>query len=565
MTRKTPLIAFALCWAAFGGHPAVAAESPPTDPIQLTVGQPAFWYGGQIDDTKVADPSLCGTAGPCPTFELVVPAAGSRLRVAYDTPFRTNTFGLELTAPDGATTSTTGSNVFDAEALVEDPEAGTWTVRVVPEDVTHGFFRMRAKLEGAPPATPATPVPLLPNLKAVPPYEFGFVAPANPLNAAYPPDTVNPPLSAGGVEPLSCTADESAPEELGGGGATECLRLTSGPINVGNGPFIKTFTFASDASNGGLSADGAYIYGHSKQVVVFSDGSTQTRPGGTYAFHTTHGHFHDEGILTYELFRVDGRDLVPAGNGTKSGFCPADQLMGEWRSFTQDPPGDYGTGDTATGSCYGAADDGMIALTRGWGDVYRWQRPGQYVEFSGNGNGLYVARTTVDKGDTTLETNEKDNSSYALIRVNGHQVDELERGQGLSPFDPHKVVFTGYGPASQDPYGALPPSAPEPGGGGGGGGGGAPGPGASGGNAGATKTTKKCGKHRKLKRGRCEKPKRRRRDAARWVRSLAPPGRPTLVCLVGQKHRWLPSAHNPTPWSGPFRRSRGPGGGGPAV
>jgi hypothetical protein len=137
--------------------------------------------------------------------------------------------------------------------------------------------------------------------------------------------------------------------------------------------------------------------------------------------------------------------------------------MGRWRAFGQDTPGDYGDGDTATGSCYGAADDGLLSLTRGWGDVYRWQRPGQYVEWGDNTDGLYVVRSTVDKSNTTLETDEDDNSAYAFIRVTGRRVDELERGQGLSPFDPHKIVFSGYGPGSQDPYGELPDEpAPAP-------------------------------------------------------------------------------------------------------
>jgi hypothetical protein len=43
--------------------------------------------------------------------------------------------------------------------------------------------------------------------------------------------------------------------------------------------------------------------------------------------------------------------------------------------------------------------------------------------------------------------------------VTGRRIDELERGQGLSPFDPEKIVFTGYGPGSQDPYGELPATA----------------------------------------------------------------------------------------------------------
>jgi hypothetical protein len=300
---------------------------------------------------------------------------------------------------------------------------------------------------------------MLPNLRAVPPFEFGFVAPANPANAAYPPDTVNPPLSVAGVQPLECTVDEMAPITLGGGGAMGCLRFTSGPINVGDGPFLKEFKFASDLASGQMQPDGPYLRGESRQIIVNADGKEWTRPAGTYSFHTTHAHFHDDGILTYELFKVDGTTLTPAGKGTKSGFCPADQLMGQWREFRQDKPGDFGGGDTATGNCYGAADDGLLSLTRGWGDVYRWQRPGQYVDWGNNIDGLYVVRATVDKSNTTLETNENDNAAYALIRVTGRRVDELERGQGMSPFDPDKIVFTGYGPGSQDPYGGdLPQS-----------------------------------------------------------------------------------------------------------
>jgi hypothetical protein len=318
---------------------------------------------------------------------------------------------------------------------------------------------MRAKVESAPEARPAGATPLLPNLKAVPPFEFGFVAPANPANAAYPPDTVNPPLSVAGVEPMECTIDEMAPISLGGGGATGCLRFTSGPINAGDGPFLKQFKFASDAAGGHLKSDGPYLRGDSRQIIVNANGKEWTRPAGTYSFHTPHAHFHDDGILTYELFKVDGATLAPAGRGTKSGFCPADQLMGQWRVFGQDRPGDYGDGDTATGNCYGAADDGLLSLTRGWEDVYRWQRPGQYVEWGQNTDGLYVVRCTVDKSNTTLETNEDDNSAYAFIRVTGRRIDELERGQGLSPFDPHKIVFSGYGPGSQDPYGERPAAA----------------------------------------------------------------------------------------------------------
>lgn len=446
--------------AADGVHTVRAADAP----LSLAVGQARFWPGGHIESGSVDDPVLCDVVAPCPTWPLELAEGGRRLRVAIDTPSREDSFDVELLDPTGAVKATgSASNQFNGEAFAERPDAGRWTVRVVPRGATDASFRMRARLEGAlPPA--GEKHPLLPNLRAVPPYEFGFVAPANPLNAAYPPDTVNPPLEVAGVAPLSCTADEVAPVELQGGAAKECLRLTSGPINVGDGPFLKRFAFAGDLAAG--TADVETLRGTARQEVLWSDGTSTQRDAGTYSFHTTHAHFHDDGILTYELFRLvggrDGSELVAAGQGTKSGFCPADQLIGDWRSFTQDPPGAFGEGDQPGGSCFDP-QDGTFALTRGWGDVYRYQRPGQYVEFAGNGDGHYVVRTTVDKSNTTLETDEQDNSAYALIKITGKRVDIVERGWGTSHLDPARKVFTGLGPAAQDDVaGELPATGAAP-------------------------------------------------------------------------------------------------------
>src|SRR5439155_108389 len=90
-------------------------------------------------------------------------------------------------------------------------------IRVTPTQVSDVKFRMRAKLEAALPVSPAGKVAMLPNLRAVPPFEFGFVAPANPLNGLYPPDTVNPPLDVAGIHPLSCAPDEGQARVTGRG------------------------------------------------------------------------------------------------------------------------------------------------------------------------------------------------------------------------------------------------------------------------------------------------------------------------------------------------------------
>jgi hypothetical protein len=428
--------------------------SPPAGPPTLFDG--VFWDGDTVASGEVKDASLCGVAGPCYTYPLDLPTGGARLRVALDTPERTNTFNVDLIDPSGSVATSFGtSNSFDAEGFVMHPAAGRWTVRVMPADVSHGSFRMRAKLERRVPVKPSGHVALLPELRADPPYEFTMIAPANPLNGLYPPDTVNPPLDVAGVHPLSCTVDEMAPNSgpgadiVQGGAATRCLRFTSGPMNVGIGVYEMHFTYAQDIVNGQIASPVAT--GPLFQTIHYGDGTTSTRRAGTYSFHVTHAHFHDNHILDYQLFRVEaGNRLVKAGAGTKSGFCPANQLFGEWRSFTQDAPdGLIGSGDTGTGNCQNPAD-GVLGLSPGWGDVYRWQRPGMYVEFGTQPDGLYVVRITIDAGHEVLESSYANNSAYALVKVQGDHVQEIERGQGLSPWDPHKIVFTGAGPASRD-------------------------------------------------------------------------------------------------------------------
>jgi hypothetical protein len=418
--------------------------------LKLTLGRAVFWPGEHIANGSVSDSAAC-TADTCPTYPLTIAAGAARLRVAIDNPVRSNTFGLEVLDPAGKLAgSDATNNQFASEVLIAKPAAGVWTVRVVPQSVTDSGFRLRAKLERTVPKPPAGKVALLPNLKTVPAYEFGFIAPLNPANAAYPPDDVNPALDVAGIHPLSCALDESAPVALGGGGATKCLRLTSGPINVGSGAFDVLFDFVSGLTGGAV--DPVTLQGPARQVIHYADGTVSERPAGTFSWHKTHAHFHTDQILTYELFKVDNVStgaMKQTGAGTKSGFCPADQLFGDWNNFNQLPDGTFGEGDSASGSCF-HPEGGQLGLSVGWGDVYRWQRPGQYVEFGGQGDGLYVVRTTADKYNQILEENETDNASYAYIRVTGEDVTTIERGQGLGPWDKTKVIFTGVGPAARE-------------------------------------------------------------------------------------------------------------------
>lgn len=431
-------------------------EPTKADDGRLELDEAYFWHQSRTFDGR----AMSCDEDSCETYSLELVPGGARLRVGIATPERSDTFALEIYDPSGELLgSDSTSNQFNSEAQVDNPQAGVWTVVVRAEDVDRASYRLRAKLESVTPesviaTSEANRRPLYPNLRTVPPYEFTFTAPLNPLNGIYPPDTINPPASVAGITLASCSIDEYLPTEAGGADAKHCLRLTSGPINIGEGIYDMRFRLLEDfiAGNAELNPEEAFsrlVVGDMKQAVHYSDGSIEYVEAGTYSFHPTHAHFHDDYILSYYLALVTdpvSGEFHRVGTGTKSGFCPADQLWGDWRAFAQgtEVPG----GDSPLSSCF-SVTDGFVGLSVGWGDVYRWQRPGQYVEFDGQGNGRYVINAVVDEYNNVIESDETDNVSYAYVEIQGDNITILERGWGESPWDPNKQVFTGPHPTQR--------------------------------------------------------------------------------------------------------------------
>jgi hypothetical protein len=430
VARRTPADSVADTLSHWGKQQSGSDPTPENALVgRLGLNMATFWMGGYVADhvvtSQVPTDEACQLTH-CFSYRLALTQKATRLRVGLDTPSRESSFTIEVKDNAGTVVGTaTNSNRFNIETFIAKPLAGTYTVRVVPRDAAYARFRLRAKAEGPLPAYKKKTL-LLPNLQATPPYEFGFTAPANPLNGLYPPDTVNPPLDVLGYHPLSCAADEMAES-----GARRCLRLTTGPRNGGVGPM--DLGYVPYENELGLVNEGPVT-----QYLHWSDGSITSRPAGTFLFHKTHAHYHYQDILDYSIYRVTpSHALIPAGHGTKAGFSPADQLFADWFTFSQQE-GQYVEGAT-TARSVGASTFG---LSIGWGDVYRWQRPGQYVEFSGDGDGLYVVRVLVDIKNHVLESNEHDNAAYAYVQITGESVRIIERGQGTSPWDPHKKVFT---------------------------------------------------------------------------------------------------------------------------
>src|SRR4051812_27510042 len=210
---RAPAARVAAVAAMLAGASAFAsASAQATPPVvhRLAVGGAVFWNGACVEDvhTRLTGAAACQVT-TCYDYPIQVSAGGWRLRVAIDTPDRSSQFELDLVDPTGAVAATAdnpGESEFNLEDFALKPAAGRWTVRVIPQNVHDAKFRLRAKVESGP-VTYAKKTTLLPDLMVTPPYEFTFVAPANPLNAAAP-DSANPPADVAGVHPLSCTPDE---------------------------------------------------------------------------------------------------------------------------------------------------------------------------------------------------------------------------------------------------------------------------------------------------------------------------------------------------------------------
>jgi hypothetical protein len=481
--RTTIWIAAAAVGAIALGAPAAIA-----DPLvgSLHSGQSTFWNGSYVSNERVEDPSLCGVQGPCINYTLNVTSTHAKvLRVALRTPDDANGWGVVLFDPAGNQV-TSGSTYtlhgvaedFDVEVWAHNPAPGAWRIEVVPQNVVNGTFQMRAGVDPVvnwPSTNPAVQVVhatrvtqschtrrtahhgrtrcvarrssatriaprtgvynMPPDLGADAPWHLTFDQPTpmvvvesgNFLAAA---GLHNSSASVAGQQAYDCLPEETIEQ-----GGHRCLRFTSGFASLGPGKFE---VYGSSSSP--VAPAGGPLY----QNVYRSNGTSWSRPAGTFAFHEIHAHYHVLGIAQFQIYRVASPgNLVTAGTVLKEGFCLGDIKMFNWYSFAQSEI-DPSSQDNCEPSLQ---PDGTWrfyeGIDAGWEDSYKWQTSGQFVNFSGNPDGLYVLRVTVNPYHYLLEADaghDTNNVAYTYFRVTGNDIHVLERGHGYSPWDPQKQV-----------------------------------------------------------------------------------------------------------------------------
>lgn len=461
VSRRRVTLAVGLAVIAAVGLASRAAASTPG----LSPGDVRFWDGEYVAESRgglaaVADyffapPEAQAAADPCVTglafcrrYTFDVATAGATLRVALDSSRRGECFALELRDPAGGRVSggfdpgfpyvcpeEIGSpQIYTLELRVPEAVAGTWEVRALGAEVTDWAYRLRAVLE--------RPVRrqhglLRPNLVPWLPSEFGFRAPASETPGIAI-DRLNPPGPPG----ISCHAEE-APD-------LHCLRFSSGISNVGDGPLFLAFANDQAFQHVYRADDTPGFYGDNE-----ANGDYLLRAAGPAEFHPAHRHRHFKDMVLYKLFAVGqrrhhghGRRLTPLGTGRKHGWCAFSQRFEHWFDTRQDEQFASFPGGEHDVYC-----DTAFTLERGWGDQYRWQRPGQYVPYDlaadADGTmraGRYLVRVTADPERRLKETRENDNVGYALIKVidgaapNSDRVVVCETGLGASPWDQRKTV-----------------------------------------------------------------------------------------------------------------------------
>lgn len=419
----------------------------------LHVGELTFWNGTNIPTRSVE--SL--TTPPCTpeaesdhvySFEVAPPPPGAQLHVGiqlfirdlnYVRPFADvlhygHETGLfpSLLAPDGSCAAIEDSSGLFGVRMDVPAQEGRWHLQVdgLVEDVVE--YRVRALVHVPDEATDVA----LPDLRIIAPFEISFFVPtATILPGA--------PLPVG-LNGASCMAEELQEAAVAGIPIpTLCLRFSMGLSNAAQVPFVLS------AERSGIMADAGLEDVPLRQVQCSAAGTgCEMLPevdGLVARWHETHFHYHYQNAYVFDLYEITGKGplaMEKVGTSGKLGLDPTNEAWYDWFNLGQGPQ--WG------GPLY-FEDAASVPISQriqpGWGDIYDWNRAGNYIDFPKDVTGLpkageYVIQGVTDPLGQIVESNETNNVAYAHFTVSGAgAVDVHERGFGEHPWDPAKTLI----------------------------------------------------------------------------------------------------------------------------
>jgi hypothetical protein len=190
------------------------------------------------------------------------------------------------------------------------------------------------------------------------------------------------------------------------------LRFSSMVVNIGEGPF-ELHGSRPDAETPTMTT---------VQRVFDDVGGHREAPTEAIMYFggDGHNHWHVQDLESFELERIRGGKRV--GTGAKHGFC-----------FFDNQP--FGSTQAAFyAGCGLATDLGVtMGLSPGWGDLYRYTLPDQYIDITGLPRGRYRLQATADEPNWFLETNESNNATWVNLHLKGGKVRVLKHGPRAQP------------------------------------------------------------------------------------------------------------------------------------
>jgi hypothetical protein len=203
------------------------------------------------------------------------------------------------------------------------------------------------------------------------------------------------------------------------------LKFPAVTYNTGAGPF------KINASRSSTSASDWLV----RQRIQRTDGSwrSRTTPAKVYWARDGHAHWHVRNLDRYTIRSLSTRTTRL---GEKHGFCFFDNTRyRDWPGNVAGSPKrpQYSTEGSppACGAHRPNATRMIQGLSRGWGDTYDKSLLDQYIDITGLPDGAYRVRLETDWANWFQEENERNNATWADIRINGKRVTVLRRGGGV--------------------------------------------------------------------------------------------------------------------------------------
>jgi hypothetical protein len=460
-TRKRTRLLLGLAALALvaGTGPALAALLPPAgSPVvpptltppsaigALTAASPILTFQGAVGNSTpiplVSSPVPVVCEVTCKEFTFTTDGSAPFLVSIRDTKHSTNDgFDLFVYDPAGALVGAGNGIGADGQALrVDSPKRGTYTIAVTftyeyePDATYDGEVRRIANgsWRPAPPTCGITVSDVkgcfvLPALQAVPAYDLHIdgLPPAASTPLGFPLPVTAPTAN-------SCYLDETLGITAPGTGGlerpvTRCLRFTTNVRNVGAGSLDVEIPWLVATQSSPVSG---FVPGQCQadQLVPTTDGAVVRRPAGPCLFHAIHGHFHYEDLVSFALYAVtpDGQTGAQVGTSNKESFCLADDEYFGFATAGPNGPRNYaGQPDCNLPATPPPEVTVRMGLTPGWGDVYTWDTPGQFVDITDAPDGVYDVIETTNPAGNILVAGPQQTCSRTRVRLTADAVEVL--------------------------------------------------------------------------------------------------------------------------------------------